>query len=111
MATPYQKVKLQYERFPDSFQEMISAIMKYGKFPNPNAGWYRGFRCFGSNRFSKLTAGWGIDYLLLAKQKDNWMVTHVLVANSTNKKIMIEISKACYDYEKANKYRVAKAIE
>jgi hypothetical protein len=27
---------------------------------------------------AKLTAWWGIDYLLLARQNDKWMITHVL---------------------------------
>ena len=72
------KNKTQYERFPDSFQEMISSILKYGKYPTqiPNA--IEVFDLLDQTASARLTAGWGIDYILLAKQKGNWMITHVL---------------------------------
>jgi ketosteroid isomerase-like protein len=78
--------KTQYERFPDSFGEMISAIVKYGKFPTQTARVIEVFDVLDQTASAKLTAGWGIDYLLLARQNDNWMITHVLWQTAPVKK-------------------------
>jgi hypothetical protein len=72
------KGKTQYERYPGSFEEMISSIIKYGKFPNPTPPKIKVFEVLDQTASAKVTAGWGIDYILLAKQNGNWMITHVL---------------------------------
>ncbi|MGZ8542020.1 MAG: nuclear transport factor 2 family protein [Chitinophagaceae bacterium] len=80
------KGKTQYERFPDSFQQMISSITKYGKFPTQTPPVIEVFDVLDQTASAKLIAGWGIDYILLAKQKGNWMVTHVLWQTAPVKK-------------------------
>ncbi|MGZ5220278.1 MAG: nuclear transport factor 2 family protein [Chitinophagaceae bacterium] len=80
------KGKTQYERFPDSFQQMISSITKYGKFPTQIPVVIEVFDVLDQTASAKLIAGWGIDYILLAKQKGNWMVTHVLWQTAPVKK-------------------------
>lgn len=70
--------KTQYERYDGSFQEMISSIIKYGKFLNQTPPLIVVFEVLDQTASVKVTAGWGIDYILLAKQNGNWMITHVL---------------------------------
>jgi ketosteroid isomerase-like protein len=72
------KNKTEYERYPMTFQEMISSIVKWGKFPKQNPKLIEVFDVLDKTASAKLTAGWGIDYILLAKQNGEWMITHVL---------------------------------
>lgn len=72
------KGKTQYERYPSSFEEMISSIIKYGKFPNQAPPKIKVFEVLDQTASAKVTAGWGIDYILLTKQNGDWMITHVL---------------------------------
>jgi hypothetical protein len=80
------KNKTEYERFPDSFDEMIGSIIKYGKFPNRTPYQVEVFDVLDQTASAKVTAGWGIDYMLLAKQNGNWMITHVLWQTAPPKK-------------------------
>lgn len=72
------KNKTAYERFDGSFDEMISSIVKYGKFPDQTKPIIKVFEVLDKTASAKVSAGWGIDYILLAKQNDVWMITHVL---------------------------------
>lgn len=72
------KNKIEYERYPMTFQEMISSINKWGKFPKQKPKTIEVFDVLDKTASAKLTAGWGIDYILLAKQNGEWMITHVL---------------------------------
>lgn len=72
------KTKTAYERFDGSFEEMISSIVKYGKFPNRTKPIIKVFEVLDKTASAKVSAGWGIDYILLAKQNGTWMITHVL---------------------------------
>jgi Putative lumazine-binding len=72
------KNKTRYERFDGSFTEMVSSIIKYGKFPKPTLPKIEVFEVLNQTASAKVSAGWGIDYILLAKQNGNWMITHVL---------------------------------
>lgn len=77
------KAKTIYEGEPMSFKEMIdyaAGVSKRGVSPNvekfPKT--IEVFDVQDQTASAKLTAWWGTDYLLLAKQKDRWMITHVL---------------------------------
>ena len=72
------KGKSEYQRFPDSFQEMMSSIIKYGKYPKQTPAVIEVFDLLDQTASAKVTAGWGIDYVLLARQNGKWMITHVL---------------------------------
>lgn len=77
------KGKTIYEGEPMSFKEMIdyaAGVKKRG--PNPNVEKLPKkidvFDVQDQIASARLTAGWGTDYLLLAKLNDRWMITHVL---------------------------------
>ena len=55
------KNKTEYERYPDSFEEMIHSIIKYGKFPTQTPKIIEVFDVLDQTASAKLTAGWGID--------------------------------------------------
>lgn len=80
------KGKSEYERYPDSFREMIVNIRKYGKFPKPTPASIEVFEVMDQTASAKVTAGWGIDYVLLARQNGKWMITHVLWQTAPAKK-------------------------
>lgn len=80
------KGKTEYERYPDSFSEMIVNIRKYGKFPKPTPASIEIFEVMDQTASAKVTAGWGIDYVLLARQNGKWMITHVLWQTAPAKK-------------------------
>jgi len=77
------KAKTIYEGEPMSFIEMIdyaAGVSKRGvsanveKFPKK----IEVFDVQDQTASAKLTAWWGTDYLLLARQNNRWMITHVL---------------------------------
>lgn len=77
------KAKTIYEGEPMSFREMIdyaASVNKRG--PGPNVEKFpkkiEVFDVQDQTASAKLTAWWGTDYLLLAKQNNRWMITHVL---------------------------------
>lgn len=77
------KAKTIYEGEPMSFKEMIdyaAGVSKRGTSPNvekfPKK--IEVFDVQDQTASAKLTAWWGSDYLLLAKQNNRWMITHVL---------------------------------
>ncbi len=72
------KNKTKYERYPGSFEEMISSIIKYGRFPTRTPIKIEVFDMLNQTASAKVTAGWGMDYILLAKQNGTWKITHVL---------------------------------
>lgn len=80
------KNKTEYERYPMTFQEMISSIAKWGKFPKQDLKVIEVFDVLDKTASAKLIAGWGIDYVLLAKQNGEWMITHVLWQSHPPKK-------------------------
>lgn len=72
-----------YEGEPMSFKEMLdyaAGVKKRGvsanveKFPKDIVV----FDVLDQTASAKLTAWWGTDYLLLARQDGRWMITHVL---------------------------------
>ena len=85
------KGKTVYEGEPMSFQEMINYavdVKKRGvsanveKFPRK----IEVLDVQDQTANAKLTAWWGIDYLLLAKLQGRWMITHVLWQSPPPKK-------------------------
>jgi Putative lumazine-binding len=73
------KGKTDYEKFPNTFEEMHDALLHYGKFPNPLPPIVEVFDVLDKTASGKVSAGWGIDYVLLDKQKNgHWLITHVL---------------------------------
>lgn len=71
-----------YEGEPMSFREMLDYATSVGKRKNPNVDKLvrkiEVLDCLDQTASAKLTAWWGTDYILLAKQNDKWMITHVL---------------------------------
>jgi hypothetical protein len=57
---------------------MISSIKKYGRYPDRTPYKIEIFDVLDQTASGRLIAGWGIDFILLARQNGNWMITHVL---------------------------------
>jgi hypothetical protein len=84
------KGKTVYEGEPMSFREMIdyaAAVRKRGASPNvekfPKK--IEVFDVQDQTASAKLTAWWGTDYILLARQNNKWMITHVLWQSAPKK--------------------------
>jgi hypothetical protein len=82
------KNKTAYEGEPMTFKEMIDysakvkkrgASPKVEQFPKK----IEVFDVLDQTASAKLTAWWGSDYILLAKQNGKWMITHVLWQSPT----------------------------
>lgn len=71
-----------YEGEPMSFRQMLDYAVSVKKRNNPNAAKLEKkievLDHQDQTASAKLTAWWGTDYILLAKQNDKWMITHVL---------------------------------
>ncbi|HYF32335.1 MAG TPA: nuclear transport factor 2 family protein [Chitinophagaceae bacterium] len=72
-----------YAGEPMSFQAMINYVAAVKKRNNPSAAdkFVKKVEVLDvqdQTAAAKLTAWWGTDYLLLAKQGGKWMITHVL---------------------------------
>ena len=65
-----------------SFREILDYVDGVKKRNNPNADKLAKkvevFDQLDKTASAKVTAWWGTDYILLAKQNDRWMITHVL---------------------------------
>ena len=65
-----------------SFREMLDYVEGVKRRNNPNADKLAKkvevFDQLDKTASAKVTAWWGTDYILLAKVKDKWMITHVL---------------------------------
>lgn len=76
------KDELKYNGEPMSFREMLDYATSVGKRNNPNADKLpkkvEVLDFQDQTASAKLTAWWGTDYILLAKQDGKWMITHVL---------------------------------
>ena len=75
--------KTAYEGEPMSFKEMIDyAANVHKKGASPNVEKFpkkiEVFDVQDQTAAAKLTAWWGTDYILLAKQNNRWMITQVL---------------------------------
>mgnify|MGYP000603619226 CR=1 FL=1 len=71
-----------YNGEPMSFREMLDYATSVKKRNNPNADKLpkkvEVLDFQDQTASAKLTAWWGTDYILLAKQNGKWMITHVL---------------------------------
>lgn len=76
------KDELKYNGEPMSFREMLDYATSVGKRNNSNADKLpkkvEVLDFQDQTASAKLTAWWGTDYILLAKQDGKWMITHVL---------------------------------
>lgn len=77
------KDKTEYVGEPMSFKEMVAYAARVGKrgasakvkeFPRE----VKIFDVLDQTASAKLTAWWGTDFILLAKQQGKWKITHVL---------------------------------
>jgi Putative lumazine-binding len=85
------KGKTEYVGEPMTFKEMIDyskGVMERG----PNAkvsGFPRGIEVFDvldQTASGRLTAWWGVDFILLSKHKETWLITHVVWQSNPIKK-------------------------
>jgi Putative lumazine-binding len=76
------KDELVYNGEPMSYQEMLDYAASVKKRNNPNAAnlvkKIEVLDVLDQTASAKLTAWWGNDYILLAKQNGKWVITHVL---------------------------------
>jgi hypothetical protein len=76
------KDELKYNGEPMSFREMLDYATSVSKRKNPDVDKLpkkvEVLDFQDQTASAKLTAWWGTDYILLAKQNGKWMITHVL---------------------------------
>jgi hypothetical protein len=76
------KDESKYNGEPMSFREMLDYATSVSKRQNPNVDKLpkkvEVLDFQDQTASAKLTAWWGTDYILLAKQNGKWMITHVL---------------------------------
>lgn len=76
------KEETKYNGEPMSFREMLDYATSVKKRNNPNADKLpkkiEVLDFQDQTASAKLTAWWGTDYILLAKQDGKWLITHVL---------------------------------
>jgi hypothetical protein len=76
------KDEAKYNGEPMSFREMLDYATSVSKRKNPNVDQLpkkvEVLDFQDQTASAKLTAWWGTDYILLAKQNGKWMITHVL---------------------------------